>query len=122
VAEQRGSEGQKPENEEGQGSGLSFQPNYQLPFPTVYSNFALVSHTADDLSLDFCLLAPPYNAHIETKAVPIPVIARVIIPSGMAEGLVEALRIQLDKQTSEREAGGIIIPVKGQEVGPNDKS
>jgi hypothetical protein len=122
VAEQQRNENQAPKDEEDRGSQLRFQPDYHAPFPTVYANFALVSHTADDLSVDLCLLAPPYHADPETKTVPVPVIARVIIPSGMAEGLAEALRVQLGKQASEREAGGIIIPVKGQEGGPSDKS
>ena len=41
----------------------------------------------------------------------------------MAEGLVEALRIQIAKQRTEREAGRVIIPipVKGQETDSHDK-
>jgi Protein of unknown function (DUF3467) len=120
VAEEQKNEGQPSEAEEDQGSRFRFQADYRSGFPTVYSNFALVSHTADDLSLDFCLLAPPYNPQFETKTVAVPVVARVIIPSGMVEGLVEALRLQSGKQASEREAGGVIIPVQGQEAGPSE--
>ena len=88
------------------------EPDYQAPFSTVYSNFALVSHTGDDLAVDFCLIAPPYRTQTESKTVPVPVIARVIVPPGLAQGLIEALRIQLEKQTSERQAGQITLPVK----------
>jgi hypothetical protein len=88
VAEQRRDEQQEPEVEDN-----------QAPFSTVYSNFALVSHTGDDLAVDFCLIAPPYRTQAESKTVPVPVIARVIVPPGLAQGLIEALRIQLEKQT-----------------------
>ena len=122
MGEQRGKENQEPVGEEDQGAGFTLQPDYRAPFPTFYANFALVSHTADDLCIDFCLAAPPYNAQPETKTIPVPVITRVIIPPGMAEGLAEALRVQLGKQNSEREARRIILAVKEQETDPHDKS
>jgi hypothetical protein len=112
VPEQRRDEQQESEAGEDQAGGFTFSPNYQAPFPTVYSNFALISHTGDDLAVDFCLIAPPYQAQAETKTVPVPVITRVIVPPGLAQGLINALRIQLDKQTAERQAMQIIIPVK----------
>ena len=116
MAELQENEGQKPKDEsaEDQVEGFTLQPNYQAPFSTVYSNFALVSHTGDDLAVDFCLVAPPYHPHIETKTIPVPVIARVILPPGLAQGLIDALRIQLDKQSSEREARHIILPAPKQ--------
>jgi hypothetical protein len=112
VAEQEPGKETESEAEEDQAVGFTFRPDYQAPFSTVYSNFALVSHTGDDFAVDFCLIAPPYHAHTETKTVNIPVIARVIVPPGLAQGLIEALRIQVEMQTSERQAGQIIIPVK----------
>jgi hypothetical protein len=119
VAELQGNEERKSkaEGEEGQVEGFTLQPNYQAPFSTIYSNFALISHTGDDLSIDFCLVAPPFHPQMETKTVPVPVIARVIVPPGLAQGLIEALQIQLDKQRSEREARHIILPM--QKTGPD---
>ena len=105
MAEEQRDEQQESEGEEDQKAGFTLQPDYRTPFPTFYTNFALISHTGDDLAIDFCLVAPPYNVHGETKTIPVPVIVRVITPPGLAEGLVEALRIQLVKQSSEREAG-----------------
>jgi hypothetical protein len=112
VAEERGNEEEKLEAAQDQTAGFTFTPDYRVAFSTVYSNFALVSHTGDDLAVDFCLIAPPYRPHSETKTVPIPVVARVIISPGLAQGLLDALRIQLGKQTSERQSGQMILPVK----------
>jgi len=110
VDEQGGNEPQEPKVEEEQAGGFTLKPDYQAQFSIVYSNFALVSHTADDLCIDFCLMAPPHNVNAETKTISAPVIARVIIPPGLAQGLIRALSIQLEKQTSERQAGQILIP------------
>jgi hypothetical protein len=118
VAEERQGEQQESDAEKDQAEGFTLGPDYQASFSTVYSNFALVSHMGDDLAVDFCLLAPPYHTHRETKTIPVPVIARVIIPPGLAQGLIDALRLQLDKQTNERQAGQITLPVKK----PSDNS
>ena len=83
-------------------------------FPTFYANVALVSHRGDDLCIDFRLVAPPQNVHTETKTISIPVIVQVITSSGLADGLIEALRIQLAKQSSARDARRIVIRVKPQ--------
>lgn len=111
----------KSEGEEEQGAGFTFQPDYRVPFQTFYSNFALISHTGDDLCIDFCLIAPPYNTNAETKTISVPVITRVVTSPGLANGLIQALRTQLDKQQSEREAGRIIISVNRPEVESHDK-
>jgi hypothetical protein len=112
VAEQQRDDQQESETRQDQLEGFAFRADYQTPFSTVYSNFAFVSHTGDDFSVDFCLIAPPYHVHRETNTVPVPVIARVIVPPGLVRGLIEALRIQLEKQTSEYQSGQIIIPVQ----------
>ena len=112
---------QNPEGEEDQGLGFTFQPDYRAPFPTFYANFALISHTGDDLCIDFCLIAPPYNVNAETKTVSVPAIARVITSPGLADGLIQALRTQLAKQSSERETGRIMISVKRPEADSHDK-
>jgi Protein of unknown function (DUF3467) len=122
VAEQQRDEKQASHSEESQGMEIKFQPDHRATFPTFYANFASVSHTGEDLSIDFCLLVPPYNVQPETQSIPVPIVVRVITPPGMAEGLIEALRIQLAKQNSERESGRMIIPVPGEKVDPHDKS
>ena len=105
VAEDRGHEEQNSEDEGDQGLGFTPQPDYRAPFSTFYANVALISHTGDDLGIDFCLVAPPHNVHGETQTISVPVMARVMTSPGLADGLIQALRTQLAKQSSERAAG-----------------
>jgi hypothetical protein len=121
VDEERGNQEQNPEGEEERGLGFTFQPDYRASFPTFYANFALISHTGDDLCIDFCLIAPPHHVNAETKTIAVPVIARVMSSPGLADGLIQALRTQLAKQRSEREAGRIMISGQRPEADPHDK-
>jgi hypothetical protein len=121
VAEERGNKEQNPEGEEEQGSGFTFQPDYRASVPTFYANFALISHTGDDLCIDFCLIAPPHHVNAEAKTISVPVIARVMTSPGLADGLIQALRTQLAKQRSEREAGRMMISAPRQEADSHDK-
>lgn len=70
---------------------VSFQAGYDRNFPTTYSNFAAITHTNHEFCLDFCLLAPKYQVDIDSQAVVVPVVARVMIPPKLVEGLREAL-------------------------------
>jgi hypothetical protein len=113
VNEQHRAELQESETRDDPCAGVTFRPDYQTTVPAVYANVAFVNHTADDFSIDFCLIAPPSRVEPATHTVPVPVVARVIVPLQVARGLIEALRRQLAKQTSERHAGQISIPVQG---------
>jgi Protein of unknown function (DUF3467) len=80
---------------------ITFQPSYERDFFTAYSNFASISHSNNEFCLDFCLLAPPYQVDTNNKVVITPVIARIIIPPKMVEGLRDALKVELEKQGKE---------------------
>lgn len=90
---------------------VSFQPEYDQDFPTVYSNFASITHTNNEFCLDFCLLAPPYRVDVDNKVVAANVIARVMIPPKLVEGLREALRIELEKHSKDQ-PDTLMIPVR----------
>ena len=93
---------------------VTFQPVYDHAVFTAYSNFASVSHTNNDFSLDFCLLAPPYNVDTDKKVIRTPVVARIIIPPRMVEGLREALKVEMEKHSKE-EPETLIIPKQPSE-------
>lgn len=90
---------------------VSFQAGYDRDFPTVYSNFAAITHTNHEFCIDFCLLAPAYQVDIENKVVIAPVIARVIIPPKLVEALREALRVELEKRSNE-DPDRLLIPTQ----------
>jgi hypothetical protein len=79
----------------------------------------LVSHTPEDLTVDFCLIAPPINVNTQEKILSAPVVVRVVIPPGMADGLVKAIQAQPTKQSQEREEGSMIIATQRKEADPH---
>ena len=87
----------------------NFQAGYDGQFPTVYSNFAAITHTRHEFCMDFCLLAPAYQIDIDNKMVTVPVVARIIIPPKLVEGLRDALKVELDKYNTE-DPDRILIP------------
>jgi Protein of unknown function (DUF3467) len=98
---------------------LTLRADYKSSFPTFYANFAVVSHTPEDLTVDFCLIAPPINVNAQEKTLSAPVVARVMIPPGMADGLVKAIQTQLSKQSQEREARSMIVATQRKEADPH---
>lgn len=86
-------------------------PDHSSTFPTFYANYASVSHTASEFDLDFCLLASPFTVDLEQKSVSIPVVARIIIPPVMIEGLINALKAQMEKQKDTAQKGKFIVPI-----------
>ena len=90
---------------------ITIVPNHSSSFPSFYANYASVSHTATEMFLDFCLLGLPYSVDLEQKAATVPVVARIIIPPQMAEGLIKALQAQMEKQKRVAEKGGLFIPI-----------
>ena len=96
--------------EEPQPQELNIQPYYEGPFSVVYSNFASISHTKDDLCIDFCLLAPPHRVDIGEKTAHVPVVARVLIPPAMADGLIHAIKIHKDKLS--KDGNRIVLSIK----------
>lgn len=107
---------ERPDGGDDQAIPITLQPDYRTSFHTFYSNFATISHTPDDLSIDFCLTAPPHNVDLKANILPVPVVARIIVPPAMAEGLIKALRNQLDKQLQEREEDRRIIVGRKKEA------
>ena len=103
----------KKETKEGVSNQLTIQPDYNSSFPHFYSNFASVSHTPSDLSIDFCLIAPPHNFRIDERTLYAKMVVRVTVPSDMATGLVQALQDQLKKQEQTKTKGMIIGVKKG---------
>jgi len=95
---------------------LTVEPHYELgSFCTVYSNFASISHTKDDICIDFCLVAPPHMVDIGEKTARVPVVARVVIPPVMAEGLINALKIQ--KEALSKDGEKLILRIKKPKEG-----
>jgi len=90
---------------------VSFQAGYGRDFPTIYSNFAAITHTNHEFCLDFCLLAPAYQIDVDNKVVSAPVIARVIIPPKLVEGLREALKVEFEKHSKE-DPDRLLIPMQ----------
>lgn len=87
---------------------LTLVPGYGSgTFPVVYSNFASISRTKEDLCIDFCLVAPPHRIDLDKKLAQIPVVARVLIPTDMSEGLINALKEQAKRVLDK---GKIVIP------------
>ncbi len=70
--------------------------------PIVYANFASVSHTPQELILDFCLVAPPYDFDEASQKVMSRVSMRVVTPIEFGSALVDAISTQLKKIESER--------------------
>jgi hypothetical protein len=119
VDEQSGGREEERIASQAQPEALTPRADYKSSYPTFYANFAFVSHTPDDLTVDFCLMAQPFNANIQEKTLLVPVVVRVIIPPGMADGLVKALQTQLATQSQEREERSIIIATQPKEADPH---
>lgn len=93
---------------------VRIEPLHEGDFPSAYANFASVTHTKDDLCIDFCLLAPPHRVNLsesDDATAYVPVVSRVLIPTSMANGLIKALRAQADK-AQEDSGGDTVIQVK----------
>jgi len=101
--------------------GISVQPDYSVEFPKFYSNFVSVSHTPNDLCLDFCLVAPPHNVQLDDKVLYTPMVSRVIITPDIATGLITALQEQLKKQKRSVDEGMIIQSKKKGEKNDTSK-
>lgn len=94
------------------GDAVMVAPEYYAQTPTYYSNFAAVSHTTTEVSIDFCLLAPPYNVKSDEQLTALaPVVAKVVIPPAMVSRLVNALQQQEIKQKKTAESGQTLIPI-----------
>ena len=97
---------------------ISIQADYKSEPPMFYSNWASITHTGEDLCLDFCIIAPPHNIDTQAKTLSARTVARVIIPPKMAKGLMEALDRQLRKQ--ENEESKLVIALARKEEDSNE--
>lgn len=102
----------KTNGKAGDGIKLSVAPRYESAFSTYYSNFAAISHTPDELCIDFCLIAPPHVVDAETTTLRPDVVARVMVPPRIVDGLIKALRSQIDKQKVTAKTGELTIPLE----------
>jgi hypothetical protein len=94
------------------GDAVTMVPEYPAQLPIFYSNFASVSHTGTEVSIDFCLLAQPYNIKSDENLVAlVPAVAKVIIPPAMVSGLISALQSQEIKQKKAADSGQTLIPL-----------
>ena len=100
---------------ERQKAELAIAPDYGHTFPTFYSNYIQVSHTASEAFLDCCLLALPYNLELDEKRVTTPVVARIIIPPSIMTGLIKALEDQAKKQQETAKAGVVALPIRASQ-------
>ena len=89
---------------------LTIVPSYPGPFPSFYSNYASVTHTASEIFIDCCLIGMPYNVNLEDAQILAPVIARIIVPPPVANGLITALQAQTEKQKNTAKAATLIVP------------
>jgi hypothetical protein len=103
VDDQREDQSQESQQDQPAGREVTFRPDYTAAFPSYYTNFSFVNHTAYDMSMDFCLIAPPYQIDESQGVVRIPVVTRVTIPIRLVEGLINALNSQLSVQRQEQE-------------------
>lgn len=98
---------------------LKIVPDYESTFPTAYAQYAIITHTPDDICIDFCQIAQPYKIIGKDKSLKVPVVSRVIIPPSMAEGLINALKAQYEKQLKAKDSRemniGVIKGVEGEE-------
>ena len=97
---------------------LTVVASYPNPFPSFYANYASVSHTASEFFIDCAILALPYNVNLQDAQVLAPVIARIILPPGVATGLITALQTQVEKQKKTAKEGTLVLP-KPKEGVPN---
>jgi hypothetical protein len=89
---------------------LTVVASYPNPFPSFYANYASVSHTASEFFIDCAILALPYNVNLQDAQVLAPVIARIILPPGVATGLITALQAQVEKQKKTAKEGTLVLP------------
>jgi len=103
VDDQGEEQSQEPEKAEPPGREVTFRPDYTAAFPSYYANFSFINHTAYDINMDFCFIAPPHHIDESQGVVSLPVVTRVTIPVGLVEGLINALNIQLTAHRQEQE-------------------
>jgi hypothetical protein len=84
---------------------VKISPNYDAPFGSFYSNYASISHTRSELCVDFGIVSPPHKVDLEKQIAYAPVIVRVIIPPQLVDGLIGALKDQVEKQRAEEKDG-----------------
>jgi Protein of unknown function (DUF3467) len=92
-----------------EGATLTVVPAYPNPFPSFYANYASVSHSPSEVFIDCALVAMPYNVSLEDSQVLAPVIARIILPPPVAQGLITALQAQTEKQKTTIKSGTLAV-------------
>ena len=75
---------------------------YEGTTPVFYANFASVTHTPQELLIDFCVVAPPFTVDPVTQMITSNVSVRVIAPLTFGQALVDAINTRLKRAESER--------------------
>ena len=92
-----------------EGAKLTVVPAYPNPFPSFYANYASVTHSPSEIFIDCALVAMPYNVNLEDSQVLAPVIARIILPPAVAQGLITALQAQTERQKTTMKSGTLAV-------------
>lgn len=90
---------------------LAVVPDYSGHFPSVYSNYASVSHTSNEVVIDYCMMSMPYNVNLDESRVIAPIVSRIILPPAVAKGLVKALQAQLEKYGETAKHDKLVVPI-----------
>ena len=92
----------KPKRKARQVTPKGIAVKYEGAGPAFYANFASVSHTPQELLIDFCLVAPPFELDPDTQMIASRISVRVITPLHFGSALVEAINTRLGRAESER--------------------
>jgi hypothetical protein len=79
-------------------------PDQGMSSPRIYSNYVQVSVSSIDCTLTFCEIMGPQNEEEALKiqrtgVLPAPIKAVLVIPNQIVEGLIQALRVQMERQS-----------------------
>jgi hypothetical protein len=83
---------------------IKIMPDSTLESKRIYANFAIVSKSPFDFSIQFCNVPPISDIHqVEKKGFVhyAPVVAEIAVPKEMIPGLIEALTTQLMENKRE---------------------
>ena len=78
---------------------IKLRPNNSLESKRIYSNFANVSKTPFDISIQFCNVSPvtDFESIVKNDYIyDVPIVAEIAIPKEMVQGLIDALKTQLE--------------------------
>jgi len=87
---------------------IVMQPQTDLPI--TYCNQVYVFRTPSEWALNFCLISPPFVPLARTNTLEVPIVARMMMPATLGQGLLMALA----GQYTEEELAPIIAAIQEQ--------